>query len=282
MEGMSVVLENPYVVLGVAEDASQSAIKDAYRAAAKRFHPDSSDMPDAARFDAVKQAFDLLSDSVSRRHVDAELAARRAEERFERAQGATHGQGWAYSRPGGDRSADADRTGERGPVNDDDYRFDAPWVKFTGKSGGGWVFRAGQPSVSNMSPAQPRVPRETFPLFGPVERRNIVPAVVAGVLVAVFYGALALLRFDPGMAHAVRVAAGEVGVVHVLVAAAVATLVALSALGARPKQRASVVAATVGVVGGAAAVTVVQKAWMWALIFLAVFLYKAAGSRPRM
>jgi hypothetical protein len=278
---MSVVLENPYVVLGVPEGASQAVIKDAYRAAAKRFHPDSSDTPDAARFDAVTQAFDLLRDSVSRRRVDAELAARRAEERSERMNGATSDAGRAYSRPENGSTSGAGRSGQRETVDDDAYRFDAPWVKFTGKSGGGWVFRAGQPSVGKSTPPSPRVARETFPLFGAVQRRNVVPAMLAGLLVAVWYSALALLRFDPGMARAVRDAAGDVGVVHVLVAAVVATLVALSALGARPKQRVAVIVSTVCVVGGAAAVTVVQKAWMWALIFLAAFLYKAAGSRPR-
>lgn len=63
---------DPYTLLGVARDASDDAIKKAYRTLAKALHPDrNTDKPDAsARFSAVTAAYDLLSDKSKRAQFD--------------------------------------------------------------------------------------------------------------------------------------------------------------------------------------------------------------------
>jgi molecular chaperone DnaJ len=57
--------EDLYATLGVARDASQDAIKRAYRQLAKEMHPDlNPDKPDVAeRFKQVTAAYDILSDA---------------------------------------------------------------------------------------------------------------------------------------------------------------------------------------------------------------------------
>ncbi len=60
-------MENPYTILGVAPTATGEEIKKAYRSLAMRFHPDRS--PDAkaqSRFNAIKTAYELLSDPQKR------------------------------------------------------------------------------------------------------------------------------------------------------------------------------------------------------------------------
>lgn len=63
---------DPYTLLGVARDASEDAIKKAYRTLAKALHPDrNTDKPDASeRFSAVTAAYDLLSDKSKRAQYD--------------------------------------------------------------------------------------------------------------------------------------------------------------------------------------------------------------------
>src|SRR6476619_6451862 len=52
---------NPREVLGVNANASQADIKKAFREAAKEFHPDLSDSPEAAEaFKRIKEAHDAL------------------------------------------------------------------------------------------------------------------------------------------------------------------------------------------------------------------------------
>jgi hypothetical protein len=259
------VTPTPYEVLGVAEDASYRTVRAAYRKAAKLYHPDTGPSADAARFDAAAQAFEVLGDAAARGRLDAWLADTRA------------------GRTPPPPPPHAPREPEPGWwVHDHPDRGRAPWSSTSGSTFQ-WTSHVTEPSVppKGFTPRKPRVPRERFPLLGRLERPNFVPSLTAGAIVAALYCLLALLRFGTGMGAGVERAAGAVGPVHVAVAFAAATLVAWSALGVRPRQRAAVVASSVLVVGGAAFVTVVRSAWMWALIGLVVFARAATGSKPR-
>jgi molecular chaperone DnaJ len=61
-----------YTVLGVKEDASGAEIKKAYRALAKRFHPDrnAGDKRAEARFKEVQEAYDVLGEAGKRQKYD--------------------------------------------------------------------------------------------------------------------------------------------------------------------------------------------------------------------
>ena len=60
---------DPYRVLGVLRAATPAQIKAAHRRLAKRYHPDGS-TGDKARFLAVQEAYQLLSDPARRREWD--------------------------------------------------------------------------------------------------------------------------------------------------------------------------------------------------------------------
>jgi curved DNA-binding protein CbpA len=62
-----------YGVLGVPRSATHEQIKHAYRDLARRYHPDASAAPDAARFDEVHDAYVRLSDAAARRAYDETL-----------------------------------------------------------------------------------------------------------------------------------------------------------------------------------------------------------------
>ena len=66
-------MSDPYEILGVARTASQDEIKKAYRALAKKLHPDVNpgDQAVEQRFKDVSAAYDLLSDKERRRQFDA-------------------------------------------------------------------------------------------------------------------------------------------------------------------------------------------------------------------
>ena len=68
---------DPYAVLGVSSLASSDEIHRAYRALARRLHPDvnPNDPSAPARFAQATQAFDLLSDDARRRSYDLLRAA---------------------------------------------------------------------------------------------------------------------------------------------------------------------------------------------------------------
>ena len=61
-----------YQILGVPPDASQDDIQRAYRKLARTYHPDVNKDPGAEdRFKEVSEAYDVLSDSDTRRRYDA-------------------------------------------------------------------------------------------------------------------------------------------------------------------------------------------------------------------
>ena len=60
-------MENLYNILGVSPTATGEEIKKAYRSLAMRYHPDRSTHPSAeSRFNAIKTAYELLSDPKKR------------------------------------------------------------------------------------------------------------------------------------------------------------------------------------------------------------------------
>ena len=54
---------DPYEILGIAPDATQREVKQAYRGLAMKFHPDHNPgRPDAAaRFKQIQQAYEILT-----------------------------------------------------------------------------------------------------------------------------------------------------------------------------------------------------------------------------
>ena len=71
-----------YDVLGVEAHVDRAELKRAYRALAKRLHPDTAaDGGDVARFRRVTEAYNLLSNRERRRAYDLQLANARAQAR---------------------------------------------------------------------------------------------------------------------------------------------------------------------------------------------------------
>jgi curved DNA-binding protein CbpA len=67
-------LENLYNILGVSPAATTEEIKKAYRSLAMRHHPDRSTHSNSeARFNAIKKAYELLSDPKKRAEYDQGL-----------------------------------------------------------------------------------------------------------------------------------------------------------------------------------------------------------------
>ncbi|MBR7798449.1 DnaJ domain-containing protein [Undibacterium fentianense] len=64
-------MKDYYFILGVSPNASLADIKKAYRVKAAEFHPDRNDSELApAKFHAVKEAYDILSDDAARHAYD--------------------------------------------------------------------------------------------------------------------------------------------------------------------------------------------------------------------
>ena len=60
-----------YAVLGVDNQASDAAIKQAYRKLARQYHPDVNQAADAAKkFNDIQEAYSVLSDPQKRRQYD--------------------------------------------------------------------------------------------------------------------------------------------------------------------------------------------------------------------
>jgi molecular chaperone DnaJ len=67
-------MENLYNILGVAPNATTDDIKKRYRSLAMRFHPDrNSDEGAEARFNAIQQAYEVLSDTKRRAEYDQQM-----------------------------------------------------------------------------------------------------------------------------------------------------------------------------------------------------------------
>lgn len=98
-------MRDPYVVLGVAREASDDAIKKAYRRLAKKLHPDlhPGNRANEQQFKEVTAAYDLLSDPAKRARFDrGEIDAAGGERGFR-----PHGPGArAYQRAAGGFSFD--------------------------------------------------------------------------------------------------------------------------------------------------------------------------------
>lgn len=66
-----------YVVLGIAEDADEETIRSAFRAMARRYHPDVGAGSSPAQFQRAREAYETLVDPERRRQYDYQLRASR-------------------------------------------------------------------------------------------------------------------------------------------------------------------------------------------------------------
>jgi len=101
------VSEDPYAILGVKREATQDEIRSAYRALAKKLHPDLNpgDKQAEEKFKQVAAAYDLLGDAekrgrFDRGEIDASGAERPRERYYRDFHGADAGE-HAYSSGGG-------------------------------------------------------------------------------------------------------------------------------------------------------------------------------------
>lgn len=67
---------NPYVTLGVSKNANEQEIRKAFRALAKKYHPDMNPgNPEAEeKFREINEAYEILSDEKKRSRLDQELS----------------------------------------------------------------------------------------------------------------------------------------------------------------------------------------------------------------
>lgn len=66
---------NPYIVLGVPQNADEQQIRKAFRALAKKYHPDMNPGNAEAedKFREINEAYEILSDEKKRSRLDREL-----------------------------------------------------------------------------------------------------------------------------------------------------------------------------------------------------------------
>jgi curved DNA-binding protein CbpA len=64
---------NYYVVLGIAEDADEETIRSAFRALARRYHPDVGVGSSPVEFQRAREAYEALTDPERRRRYDRQL-----------------------------------------------------------------------------------------------------------------------------------------------------------------------------------------------------------------
>jgi curved DNA-binding protein CbpA len=65
-----------YVVLGIAEDADEEMIRSAFRALARRYHPDVGAGSSPVEFQRAREAYETLVDPERRRRYDQRRAPR--------------------------------------------------------------------------------------------------------------------------------------------------------------------------------------------------------------
>jgi curved DNA-binding protein CbpA len=65
-----------YVVLGIAEDADEEMIRSAFRAAARRYHPDVGAGSSPVEFQRAREAYETLVNPERRRRYDQLRASR--------------------------------------------------------------------------------------------------------------------------------------------------------------------------------------------------------------
>jgi curved DNA-binding protein CbpA len=63
-----------YTILGVSENADQTAIRHAFRAQARRYHPDAGTGASPERFREAMEAYEVLGDPLRRRRYDVTLS----------------------------------------------------------------------------------------------------------------------------------------------------------------------------------------------------------------
>jgi curved DNA-binding protein CbpA len=66
-----------YVVLGITQDADDDAIRTAFRALARRYHPDVGEGSSPLEFQRAREAYETLVDPERRRQYDRRLRAAR-------------------------------------------------------------------------------------------------------------------------------------------------------------------------------------------------------------
>jgi curved DNA-binding protein len=78
--GPSGKFQDHYEVLGIDPKASNETIQRAYTSLAKKFHPSSGESPDAEKFKALNEAYEVLSDPANRKVFDSVRGGNNAEE----------------------------------------------------------------------------------------------------------------------------------------------------------------------------------------------------------
>lgn len=68
--------KNPYLILGVSQNAEEKEIRKAFRALAKKYHPDVNPGNREAeeKFREINEAYEILSDEKKRQKLDEELS----------------------------------------------------------------------------------------------------------------------------------------------------------------------------------------------------------------
>ena len=92
-----------YKILGVSKDIPQKDIRSAYRKRAKEFHPDlhPNDAKAKAKFQALNEAYDVLSDPNKRKKYDQYGERWREADMFNGGAGAGGSGGFGWGNAGG-------------------------------------------------------------------------------------------------------------------------------------------------------------------------------------